>query len=117
MQVIHLPEEFENSNDIWESVNETEMFEATKIETSQIFKEVNNIKIEKGYLKNNNAYIVSLNHKVYSGTRSFKYLVKQVKCLKNGKLYQITFTMPDEYFNDTMSILFTRVIDSFLFMP
>jgi hypothetical protein len=117
MQVIHLPKEFENSNDIWKSVNEAEMLEATKIETSQSFKEVNNIKIEKGYLKNNNAYIVSLNHKVYSGTRSFKYLVKQVKCFKNGKLYQITFTIPDDYFNDTMSILFTRVIDSFLFIP
>lgn len=117
MQVIHLPQEFENSNDIWKSANEAEMLEATNIETSQSFKEVKNTKVEKGYLKNNNAYIVSFNHKVYSGTRSFKYLVKQVKSFKEGKLYQITFTIPEEYFDNTTSILFTRVIDSFLFIP
>ncbi|MBL0202173.1 MAG: hypothetical protein IPP81_19055 [Chitinophagaceae bacterium] len=116
VQVINLPAPFKNSNDIWKSLSKDDMLAVLKIETNNdMFKKVSNIKVSQGYLSSEHAYLVELIHEASSQQRTFTYLIKQIRCFKKGKQYQITFTLPVIYNTNDMQVIYNRVIDSFVF--
>lgn len=114
LQVIHLVELPVNPNDINESLTINEIKSITN-STYLPFKDIGNVKIEKGYLGNLPAYLLEFTHRVSSGQRTFIYLTKQIQCYKNSKLFQITLNIPKDSFDDGMTILNERVINSFIF--
>lgn len=113
-QVIHLVEPPVNPNDINESLTIKEIKSITN-STYLPFKDIGNVKIEKGYLGNMPAYLIEFTHRVSSGQRTFIYFTKQIQCYKNSKLFQLTLNIPKDSFDDKMTILYERAINSFIF--
>lgn len=113
-QVIHLLKPPVNSNDITKSLTINELKSITNSKYLP-FKDIGNVKIEKGYLGNLPAYLIEFTHHVSSGQRSFIYYTKQMQCYKNSKLFQLTLNIPKVAFDDKMKILYERVINSFIF--
>lgn len=113
-QVIHLVEPPVNPNDINESLTINELKSVTN-GTYLPFKDIGNVKIEKGFLGNLPAYLIEFTHRVSSGQRTFVYFTKQIQCYKNSKLFQLTLNIPKDSFDDEMTILYERVINSFIF--
>ncbi len=113
--VEHLSENLTSPNNIFENESEADLKNAIEVLAPLQNKKFDNIEIKKGYLNNFPAYISSMTQKVLSGDREFTYLTKQIKTYCDSKLYQITFNIPLNLYNDKYNSVFTRVIDSFNF--
>lgn len=115
VQVIKLPADVKNSDDIFNSLTKEEMKESMEIEISNtILKSVKEIKVEKGFVSNINAYICSFFHTVSSGTRSVEMSTMQIRCFRNGNMIQLSYSAPKSNLKEATQF-FNRTTDSFLF--
>lgn len=106
----------ESKSDIFKAIPEEEfelqfMNEIFALENTK----AENIELEKGYLDNFPAYIISFTTRISAGNKSEIFYNKQVQCLKNNILYNLSIVIPKDEWTNSMAITFNRVIESFKF--
>lgn len=72
-------------------------------------------KIQNGSLHNLPAYILQFVTTESAGTKSVEYFIKQVHCYHASKLYVIGINLPLDEWTPSMSVIFDRVVESFIF--
>jgi hypothetical protein len=74
-----------------------------------------NLQMKNGYLNNFPATIITFNTIARSQDIELDYFHKQIHCIKDGKLYNISVSMPDAFFDSKENKRLYRVIESFVF--
>lgn len=74
-----------------------------------------NLETEIGFLNNFPAYMISFITNQSSGTKSFKFLSKQIQCYQNGLMYQIALNVPLDNYSSDLELQYKRTIESFNF--
>lgn len=74
-----------------------------------------NIEIHNGFLNNFPATIKTFNTIARSQTMELEYAHKQIHCISDGKLYNISISMPAVLFDAKENKRINRVIESFVF--
>lgn len=74
-----------------------------------------NLEIKKGFLNNFPAVLISFNAIQRSQEVQLTYIHKQIHCITNGILYNLTISMPDVFFDDEEKNRLNHVIESFVF--
>jgi hypothetical protein len=113
--VKHLPEISSNPNDITKAITKDELknqfTELVGLQNVQFVE----LKIEDGYLNNFPAYLIEAKHVSSTGTEKITYLTKQIQCLNDSKIYQITLNIPVDFYNNKIDAIYKRVLQSFVF--
>ena len=112
--VQNMPNTLNHPDDIWKNIN----IEDSKIVFKDLMNlqkiDLNNLKVEKGYLSNFNAYIYTsiFEHKV--GSEKIEYFSKTIACLVDNKIYNVSISLPHIYWqNDNVKELFRNVLFSY----
>ncbi len=71
--------------------------------------------IQKGHLNNLPAYIMTYTSKQSSLDQTVTFLMKQVHCLRNSKIYTVSIVIPLEFYDADMEQIFRSFVDSFKF--
>lgn len=77
--------------------------------------EPTNIEIQNGFLNNFPAIIITFNSIARSQTVEIEYAHKQIHCINDSKLYNISISMPDAFYDNNENKRLNRVIESFVF--
>ncbi len=102
-------------NNIFENVSLDETQKMIQNMVAQSNSKAKDLSFKKGTLNNYPAYIYEFKSNQSSGTKTFIYLTKQVQSMIHSKIYTITINLPIEEWNSNTSILFDRVVESFIF--
>lgn len=90
-----------------------------KINMIAAFKDINivpeNFDLVKGYLNNYPATIATFSTVIKIQTKIESYNYKHITCFKNAKLYNLTISMPQRYWDNEENKRIDRVIESFVF--
>lgn len=113
--VRHLHESSLNPNDITKTITKDELRnQFTELVGLQNVEFVD-LKIEDGFLNNFPAYLIEGKHVSSTGSERITYLTKQIQCLYDSKIYQITLNIPIEFYNKKIDAIYKRVLQSFVF--
>jgi hypothetical protein len=74
-----------------------------------------NFQIQNGYLNNFPATIATFNSIARSQTVELEYSHKQIHCINDGKLYNISISLPKAFMDNIERKRINRVIESFVF--
>lgn len=73
-----------------------------------------NLKVEIASLNKFPAYLVSYTAKP-SADKSYTFLFQQIHCFHNGLLYQISMSIPNDFYSSDIELLYESTIKSFYF--
>ena len=74
-----------------------------------------NVEIKAGYLDNFPAQIITYNFIKKSQLMEIEYFIKEIHCIKDGKLYNISSSVPVMFYNEDEEKKIDKVIFSFVF--
>lgn len=77
--------------------------------------EPKNLNFSKSYLGNIEAIVATCNVMIKANDQEIEYFKKQIQCFNNGKLYNITISLPSVFYTNTEANRTDGVIRSFQF--